>query len=170
MPTPDLANPSICIIIVSSYAVVRIISIARDATGNFLDLNGNGVTARISLANPAQADTSANNLLAYIPSYVGDFHASGLGTVFINLDDLFPCLQGRDPTCFRATAEEDGLNKGQDILEAADGGNNLLVWGAGVQRYTYAFAIQGCAELSVECLPTFYAFSVVCLLPREQCG
>ncbi len=100
-------------------------------------MDGNGLTASVSLVEPSKADTSTNNLLAYRPRY-----NSGLAAVLINLNGLFPCIQGRPverPLCFRVTYEEDGFNQGKAILETADGGNHFRVWAG--EKLTYAFAI-----------------------------
>ncbi len=85
-----------------------------------------------------KADTSTNNLLAYRPRY-----NSGLVAVLINLNGLFPCIQGRPverPLCFRVTYEEDEFNQGKAIIEAADGAYHFRVWADG-KTLTHAFAI-----------------------------
>ncbi len=142
------------------------VHISRDGL-NKLEISGNGVTARISLASPSIDHTT--NLLAYRARY------SDFATVFINLSDLFPCIEGSGaeerPLCYRVASEEDGFNKGKAILEAADIGNNLNVWPNG-KKLTYAFAIEGCERLDGRCLPPYYEFTtcIVCLLPRVLCG
>ena len=126
--------------------------------------------ASISLRDPSKSVTTENNLLAYRPNY-GDFHNSGLGAIFVNIEGVFPSIAGTSfpPICSLFTREEDGFRKGQQFVELGDARINgpSKIFGNGIS--TYGLAVQGCPELNKECLPTYFESEVVCLLPRSEC-
>ena len=121
---------------------------------------------QLSLGNGLTAKTSS--ILAYIPRYNG-YHKTGLGAVFLNLERLLPCVAKGTvlPVCRRFTYGEDGFYKGKTITEAADGGNDIKVFGNGIK--TYGFVFQGCLNLTGEngCLPTYFETVVTCFLPPK---
>ena len=49
--------------------------------------------------------------------------------------------------------EGDGFNKGWQIIEAADLGNDLKVFSSTEYISTFGFAIAGCPEMNKSCLP-----------------
>ena len=125
--------------------------------GPFLD--------RITIGNGQTSKTSS--ILAYRPSYNG-YHNTGLGAVFLNLENLFPCARtnGLLPACRRFTQEEDGFFKGRTITEAGDSGNNMKIFGTDIK--TYGFVFEHCSYLNGQnaCLPNTFQTVVTCFLPR----
>ena len=120
----------------------------------------------ISLSNPSKSQTSS--LLAYRPKY-NDFHKSGLAGLFVNVQEVFTCTAGIkdwEPVCDIFTREEDGFRKGNAFIQAADMGNNILVFGG---KSVWGVAVQNCPELNNGCFPNYLHFEVVCMLPRCQC-
>ena len=120
----------------------------------------------ITIGNGGTSKTST--ILAYRPSYK-DYHNTKLGAIFLNLEKLFPCAANSNiivPVCSRFTQEEDGFFKGKTIAEAADGGNNMKIFGTNIK--TYGFVIEDCPTLSGAhgCLPKWFQTVVMCLLPR----
>ena len=161
----------------SLYTVIRTLSINVDNNRNLeLDLltpqHQYQRLAEISISNPALASTSSNNLLAYRPNY-NDAHGgnSNLGTVFLNLNRIFPCVppETRIPCGFVAL-EEDAFNGGRVFLQAIDRGNDFRIFSTTVNLYTYGIAIQGCSQLTTSCWPTWLERGVTCQLPRQYCG
>ena len=139
-----------------------------------LRLYTTNTTSQISLINPYQSTTSADNLLAYRPNFK-DRHNSGLAGIFINIEGVFPCTSGLDdqrilkgPSCKLFTNEEDGFNDGRTIIELGDAGNvELAVFGSNVGLYGLAFS--GCQVLTGKCLPLYFQSEIVCMLPRSIC-
>ena len=131
-------------------------------------------TSQVSLVDPSQNQTSADNLLAYRPNFK-DRHNSGLAGIFINIEGVFPCTVGlhkssvlRGPVCKLFTSEEDGFNDGRAIVELGDAGNvELTVFGSNVRLYGLAFS--GCQMLTEKCLPLWFQSEIVCMLPRSIC-
>lgn len=128
-------------------------------------LNQEGkILESIPLGSGTNAKTGA--YLAYRPKFEA-YHKTGLGAIFLNLEKLFPCAKSARPVCSRATYEEDGFLKGKALIEAADDGNNLKVFGSNIN--TYGIAFQGCPILNGKngCLPPWYQVTIVCYLPRS---
>ena len=128
--------------------------------------------ASVSISNAALARTSSNNLLAYRPGY-NDSHAgnSNLGTVFLNLNGIFPCIPpGKHIPCGYTSLEEDSFNGGRVFLQAIDSGNHLRIFSSTETFYTYGMTIQGCPQLTSSCWPTWLEKGVTCQLPRQCCG
>ena len=126
----------------------------------------------ISITNPAQPSISSDNTLAYRPNFA-DFHQSGLAGVFLNLENIFPCISDdKCPICHIFTYEEDGFNSGRAIIEAGDIGNNFRVFSSTQNIKTYGFAFQGCVQLNGlhGCMPRFFQTAITCQLPRESCS
>ena len=126
----------------------------------------------VSLADPTVAATSARNLVAYRPRYSAS-HGSNLGVLMFNIPGIFPCVSSLEafwPLCGRKTFEEDGFLGGRSFVEAGDGGNNFRIFSSTENIRTYGIGLEGCPELNRSCLPNYVAFSITCLLPREQCG
>ena len=130
-----------------------------------------GQRVDISISNSSQAVTSSNNLLAYRPRFNG-YHNSGLGAMFLNLPGIFPCIQSQMyiPPCGVLTGEEDGFNNGRSIIQAADKGNNFRIFSSIENIPTYGLALEGCAEFTAACWPTYAHYTIFCLLPRRLCG
>ena len=124
----------------------------------------NKVLETLALGNGNAAKTGS--YLAYRPRFKA-FHQTGLGAIFLNLKKLFPCSKSARPICSRFTFEEDGFLQGKALLEAADSGNNMNVFGKTTN--TYGIAIQGCPVLNGAngCLPAWYQMTIVCYLPRS---
>ena len=141
----------------------RVLSIRKIRGGSF---TLGPILNRIRIGNGRRATTSS--ILAYRPRYNG-FHRSRLGAVFLNLERLFPCAgkTGLVPVCRRFTQEEDGFFKGRAIIEAADIGNNMRIFGRNIK--TYGFVFERCSFLSGRfgCLPTHFQTVVTCFLPRS---
>ena len=142
--------------------------------GHFNSSTGTGGAkiTEISIANPSQPSTSADNTLAYRPNFA-DLHQSGLAGVFLNLEKLFPCASMDDkyPLCSTFTFEEDGFRDGKAIIETEDIGNNLRVFSSTENINTYGFAFQGCGELNGRngCMPKYFQISITCQLSRKAC-
>ena len=123
------------------------------------------VLNKITIGNGQTPTTSS--ILAYRPRYY-DAHQSRLGAVFLNLEKLFPCA-GKDglvPVCSKFTQEEDGFLRGKAIIETADAGNTLKIFGTSIK--TYGFVFQGCSYLNGNngCLPNWLTTVVTCFVPR----
>ena len=127
----------------------------------------NGQLEELSLSNISVAVTSPNNILAYRPRF-----KVNLAALFFNMDAIFPCIESAhyNPTCGILTHEEDVFVRGHSYLQAADSGNTLRIFSSTEYIRTYGFAIEGCAEFSPSCFHVHIAFTLFCLLPREQCG
>ena len=125
----------------------------------------------VSISDPSQAVTSSNNLVAYRPRY-NDYHRSGLGAMFLNIPGIFPCMlsQSFHPLCGLLTAEEDGFNGGRSFIQASDVGNNFRIFNSTTDIPTYGLALEGCAEFTAACWPTYAGVGIFCLLPRHLCG
>ena len=140
----------------------RVLSIRKIRGGSF---TLGPVLNRITIGNGQRSRTSS--ILAYRPRY-SDFHQTRLGAVFLNLERLFPCAGkgGLVPVCRTFTQEEDGFYKGRSIIDAADIGNNMRIFGSNIK--TYGFALQGCSYLSGQnaCLPNWFTTVVTCFVPR----
>ena len=123
----------------------------------------------VSVVDTNSTYTSPKELIYYAPRYP-DYHKSNLFIFAFNLEKIFPCIAGKNilPTCGRFTAEEDGLNKGQNIVEAGDRGNDMSMFGK--WKRVYGFSVSGCQEATKACYPTYYEVSITCLLPREYCA
>ena len=164
--------------ITCSPLVLRTLTITR-TNSNILRLNyfnsstgTNGDTiTEISIANPSQPSTSMDNMLAYRPNFA-DYHQSGLAGVFLNLENIFPCISDEYPICRIFTYEEDGFNNGKAIIEAEDIGNNFRVFSSTENILTYGFAFQGCGQLNGldGCMRKYFQTAITCQLPRESCG
>ena len=119
----------------------------------------------ITIGNGQTPTTST--ILAYRPRYNG-YHHTRRGAVFLNLESLFPCAGKTDlvPVCRRFTQEEDGFLRGKSIIDAADEGNNMKIFGTNIK--TYGFVFQGCSYLNGNnaCLPTFFQTVITCYVPR----
>ena len=119
----------------------------------------------ITIGNGQTPKTST--ILAYRPKYNG-YHHTRRGAVFLNLERLFPCAgkTGLVPVCRRFTQEEDGFLRARSIIEAADIGNNMKIFGTNIK--TYGFVFQGCSYLNGNnaCLPTFFQTVITCYVPR----
>ncbi|XP_019851978.1 PREDICTED: uncharacterized protein LOC109581919 [Amphimedon queenslandica] len=107
-----------------------------------------------------------SNILAYRPNF--NTHNLKLAAVFINLENLFPCIkkgQNYVPSCTSLTQGEGGFNKGRPLLQAGDTGNNFKVFSATTS--TYGFAFSGCTKFTgaAPCMDKYYTFSIACFLP-----
>ena len=159
---------TVCIINIHTIFIdVRTFELTVDSS-RYLRLRLEGKTVDgITLSDPSKSQTS--DVLAYRPNYE-DLHDSGLAGIFVNIKKVFTCTEEIDeyaPICSTFTKEEDGFRKGKSYVELGDIGNNVKVFGNGVS--VYALAVQGCKELTADCLQIYQQSEVVCLLPREQC-
>lgn len=101
--------------------------------------------------------------LAYRPNFA-DYHQSGLGAVFVNLKQLYPCI-GSTAICHIASFEEDGFRKGKAYIEAGDSGADFNMFGTGP---VYGLAVQGCGDLNdPSCFKQWQQSQVVCYLPQD---
>ena len=157
--------------------VLRTLTITRTASSmlqlrRFWSSNGtSGATiAEISISNPSEPSTSANNILAYRPNYA-DFHRSGLAAVFLNIEQIFPCASRQAPICRIFTYKEDGFRDGKAIIEAGESGNNFYIFSSTEDIRTYGFAFQGCEKLNGTngCMPIHFNTAITCQLPRNTC-
>ena len=161
-------------LLVFFHAVVKQLSFKRQ--GNLVDfqlgrLNHAGKLEpldTLKVPNNSDTATSPKDMVYYAPRY-NDYHKSNLFILAFNLEKIFPCIAGKDvyPTCGRFTAEEDGFNKGQNIVEAGDHGNDLKMFNG---KRVYAFSVSGCPEVTEACIPKHYEISITCLLPGAFCS
>ena len=123
-----------------------------------------------TIANTDNAATSSDNVVAYRPNY-NDAHRSNLGILFINLQALYPCLNGGNihPACGILTSEEDGFLRGRSIIQAADIGNNFRIFSSTANFETFGFGFSGCTTFVGTCVSGF-ELNLVCLLPRNRCA
>ena len=122
----------------------------------------NNLIDELNNFNPSTSSNSSNNLLAYRPNY-NDFHTSGLAVIFVNIEKAFPCVAGTPeyhPVCKTFTNDEDGLRNGQPIVDAADRGNDITIFGS--NSAVFAFAIMGCSTMNTDCFPTPITASFAC--------
>jgi hypothetical protein len=120
----------------------------------------------ISLSDPSASQTST--LLAYRPKYP-DYHDSGLAGLFVNIQEVFTCtgsITNYEPVCSIFTREEDGFRKGNAWIQAADIGNNIVVFGG---NSVWGVAAQNCPEFTNACFSNYLQIEVVCMLPRCEC-
>ena len=128
----------------------------------------------VDISDPRLSATGANNTVSYQPRYrdTTDFGHGGSDTTaafFINMRKVFPCTRSLSyryhPVCKIFTNEEDGFRSYRPIIEAADSGNHFRIFSTTENIPTYGFGIQGCAEFTMDCLPTHHLFVIVCYLP-----
>ena len=152
--------------ITRSESAVELRNISGSSIGYDLDTDNLAV---LNNFDPSTSSTSTNNLLAYRPNY-SDSQTSRLGVIFVNIEEVFPCVAGTPeyyPVCKTFTNDEDGLRNGRAIVDAADCGNNILIFGS--NSAVFAFAITGCSTMNTGCFPIYADYSIVCLLPRSRC-
>ena len=128
----------------------------------FPSLNVTANIAEVSITNPSSSTTSSNNILAYRPRFSG-LHSSNLAGIFINAKKL-TC---GSTLCMIVGADEDGFNKGQVLIGAGDGGNNLRVFSSTKEIPTYGIAIKGCSEINQSCLPNSFETTIACYVPCD---
>ena len=128
-----------------------------------LRVNQAQTLAVMTLTNENAAQTV--NPLAYRPRFSGN-HRSMLGTIFINMENVFPCIAntGYNAICRVFTDEDDGFRGGRAVLDSGDDGNTFRIFG-GTNIETYGFAFQNCPVLNTTCLPNYHSFTIVCHLP-----
>lgn len=129
----------------------------------------------VDISDPSQNATGANNIISYRPRYQDAADSDNGGSnptavVFINMREVFPCLKSLPgyryhPICKIFTHEEDGFRSFRSIVEAADSGNQFRIFSTTSDIPTYGFGIQGCAEFTSDCLPTYHEFVIVCYSP-----
>ena len=139
---------------------------------NSVTFAGQGSSTQLNIS-PSLNITSSDNILAYRLSY-NDRHGSNFAALFINLKAVYPCVTSYTHiSCKLFTSEDDGFRGGKAIFEASDNGANFQIFG-GTTIITYAFAVEGCAQLTSSCtnIPPDYAMdlTLVCLLPSSQCS
>ena len=102
--------------------------------------------------------------LAYRPMFSGN-HRSMLGTLFINIEEVFPCVAGTDynAICRTFSDEDDGFRGGRAVLDSGDDGNTFRVFGGTIE--TYGVTFQNCPILDLTCLPHYHSFTIACYLP-----
>lgn len=131
-----------------------------------------GEVASVSLSDPSQDQTSSNNMLAYRAAYTGDLHQSGLGSILVNINEVFPCTKNVDryaPICTIFSFEDDGFRKGKPWVQLGDIGNDVRVFSSSKYVSTYGIAVQDCPQLNEDCLPTKQEIKVVCFLDPGVC-
>ena len=101
---------------------------------------------------------------AYRPMFSGN-HNSRLGTFFINIEEVFPCVARTDynAICRTFSDEDDGFRGGSAILDSGDDGNTFRIFGSTIE--TYGFAFQNCPLMDRTCLPNYHSFTIACYLP-----
>lgn len=154
--------------IARSQSAVQLRNISGSNIGYYIRSTGN-LIAELDNFNASTTSESSNNLLAYRPNY-SDSHSSGLAVIFVNIEKVFPCVAGKPeyhPVCKTFTSDEDGLRNGQPIVDAADRGNDITIFGS--NSAVFAFAIMGCSTMDTDCFPILTDYSIVCLLPRSKC-
>ena len=118
--------------------------------------------AQFSLSDPSIPMTV--NPFAYRPSFSGN-HRSQLGTLFVNIEQVFPCIANTDynAICRVFTEEDDGFRGGRAVLDSGDDGNTFRIFGGNIE--TYGFNFQNCPQLNTTCFPSFHSLTIVCHLP-----
>ena len=158
-------------------AVIRINSIIVTVSSTlritFQTLNGESFReeGNISTLNTYTSSNSISNdnIIAYRPAY-SDVHRSNLGTVFVNLGRIYPCIGNyRHISCKLFPNEDDGFRGGRAILEAIDY-NSGIFSGPGTESYGFAFA--GCNQITSNCIRSTHPmnFFLVCILPSSRCS
>ena len=154
-------------------SVVRMLRIFSDNSRNIYLRRVNTTTlvvgqsellAQFSLTDPTIPIDSGP--FAYRPMFSGN-HNSRLGTMFINIEEVFPCVAGTDynAICRVFTEEDDGFRGGRAVLDSGDDGNTFRVFG--ITTETYGFAFQNCPYLNTTCFPAYHSFTIVCHLPAS---
>ena len=117
----------------------------------------------VDISDPSLNATGANNAVLYQPRY------TDYGVFFINMEEVFPCvkrlLYRYHPVCKIFTHEDDDFQGERSIYEAADSGNHFRIFNATFDIPTYGFGIQGCAEFTIDCIPTNRQFAIICYSP-----
>ena len=133
-----------------------------------ITFNQEGSRTTISTSSNIHTNiTNGNNILAYRPNYQDTFQ-SNLGTIFIHVQAVYPCVTGSHQiSCKLFPNEDDGFRGGRAIFEAMDHGNFGVFSGT-----TYAFAIEGCSQIDYSCYSSTYTleFTLVCLVPSSVCS
>ena len=148
----------------------------QDDTLSLYNTDGSTLSSEILVASVPVGDESVvseHSVIAYVPSYA-DKDESMLGTGFLNLEAVFPCIAGSGLSdvarCTKNTLGEDGFNKGNPVIGMADRGKFVDIFGTEIS--TYAFAVPSCAAFTPDtdgCLHNGYEFSLLCYLPRSDC-
>ena len=155
--------------------VVSLLRITYESDTLSVYLTDSSTLATQLLSSVPVGDTqsiSEDNIIAYIPSFIDD-DGNVLGTGFLNLEAIYPCMsQGSSdmPRCSRQTMGEEGFNKGNAVVDTADRGQKFQIFGIGIS--TYAFAVSTCPDFtppSDGCLRDGYTFAIACYLPRFWC-
>jgi hypothetical protein len=142
----------------SRRARIKDLSVKTLVPGRILD--------EVDISNSSLNATGANNVISYQPTYYTDF-----AVFFINMKEAFPCIKNLPyryhPVCKIFTHEEDDFRSVRPIYEAADSGNHFRIFNmyTTLDIPTYGFGIQGCAEFTMNCVPTHHQFAIVCYSP-----
>ena len=148
--------------------------IAKVRAYDFKTPTSSPILDQVNISDPSQSATGDENIVAYRPQYqdTTDFGHGGSNTTavfFINMKEAFPCIKNLSyryhPVCKIFTNEEDGFRSYRSIIEAADIGNHFRIFGATGNIPTYGFGIQGCAEFTIDCLPTHHNLVIICYTP-----
>ena len=151
----------------SRIAKVKMLNVTTLRLGDSFD--------EVNISDPSISVTGANNIVSYKPNYhdTTNFGHGGSNTTaifFFNMKEIFPCIKSLTyhyhPVCKIFTNEEDGFRSFRSIIEAADSGNHFRIFNTPSEFSlpTYGFGIQGCAEFTRDCLPTYHLFVIVCYL------
>ena len=160
---------------INPIAAIRTFGVSMGGSRTLHLIGPNGEDTTVSLQDPSQDQTSADNKLAYRAAYTGDLHQSGLGSIFVNVREVFSCYKEssasgeRAPICTIFTLEDDGFRKGKSWLQLGEIGNDVRVFSSSENIPTYGLAVQDCPELNEECLPTKMEIKVVCFLDPAIC-
>ena len=130
---------------------------------------------------------SDERMIAFTPRFT-DFDGSNLGTAFLYLKHVFPCIEDyinsshpdvrpskMIPRCSIHTYDEGGFNKGKPVLAISDSGDHIkeLDDPQSNENPTFAFAVNECDTFSKGnedgCLHRGYKFTIVCYVPRKFC-
>ena len=148
--------------------------IARVRSFNVTTLLPGGSLDEVNISDSSQSATGANNFVSYQPRYedttdLGHGGSNTMAAFFINMREVFPCTKSLTyryhPVCKIFTNEEDGFRSYRSIIEAADSGNHFRIFSTTSDIPTYGFGIQGCAEFTMDCLPTHHLIVIVCYVP-----
>ena len=148
--------------------------IAKVRSYDFKTPTSSRVLDEVNISDSSQSAAGANNTVSYRPRYqdTTEFGHGGSNTTavfFINMEKAFPCIKNLSyryhPVCKIFTNEEDGFRSFRSIIEAADSGNQFRIFSNTSDIPTYGFGIQGCAEFTIDCLPTHYNSVIVCYSP-----
>jgi hypothetical protein len=133
----------------------------------YIALNHQPIKVKVRKQDPSTLSTLG--LISHISMTV--IIATIMAILFFNLEAAFPCLKDAHiaPACSLFSREEDRFLGGRSLIQAADIGNNFLIFGHFPFIKTFGFGFSGCSMFARGCIPESFERSLVCLLPSSVC-